>query len=149
MTCLLTPGWTCEELNGVNSTCVPPCPNTFIEGNEVCDGPNPGCAPDCSASLPGYSCPQVLHIGSGKMQSMCTIDCSIGLGMPGGFPCSDNNFIDLDGCHNNCTIQAGFSCLLDPSGTYSICSEFCGNGVIGSGEICDDGNSIDGDGCSN
>jgi cysteine-rich repeat protein len=58
-----------------------------------------------------------------------------------------------DGVHGNRNL-AGQMC---PDGSYVIgfdfdanivCSEVCGNGVLDSGEACDDGNSASGDGCS-
>jgi cysteine-rich repeat protein len=46
-----------------------------------------------------------------------------------------------------CTVESGWSC----SGTTSICTPIavCGNGIVESGETCDDNNTVNGDGCSN
>lgn len=49
------------------------------------------------------------------------------------------------GCSATCTVEAGFTCPL--SGGNCI-RDGCGNGAIGPGEQCDDGNTVFGDGCS-
>jgi cysteine-rich repeat protein len=46
-----------------------------------------------------------------------------------GEDCDDGNFVNGDGCDNNCTITR------------------CGNGIVTGGEVCDDGNLEDADAC--
>ena len=47
-------------------------------------------------------------------------------------------------------IETGFGCTDDVSFLVSICETKCGNGALlfTDGEVCDDGNRRDGDGCS-
>lgn len=50
----------------------------------------------------------------------------------------------MTGCLN-CLIDHGFSCI----GTNpSVCTSTCGDGLVASNEVCDDGNTNNGDGCS-
>jgi len=79
--------------------------------------------------------------------------------------CTDTDCDNLDGCvgndyydyadvANSCTASCG--CELNACGSPTItlddsrCVEpsVCGNGIVESGEECDDGNTISGDGCS-
>lgn len=102
-----------------------------------------------------------------------TFDCSVagcGDGMTGvGEECDDGNTASGDGCSAFCQIE-GACCLTDgtcvPASTQVTCDTLdgsfvgagaacgvgvcplCGNGVIESGERCDDGNQVAHDGCS-
>jgi len=59
--------------------------------------------------------------------------------------CDDGNTVSGDGCSDTCMVEAGFSCVGQPS----VCTPLvCGNGVVQPGEACDDGNTASGDGCS-
>ncbi len=72
-----------------------------------------------------------------------------------GEQCDDHNFIYGDGCSPFCTIETGWDC----SGSPSVCTPTCGDGIVlfpkiitqdssgATGEQCDDGNLTDGDGC--
>lgn len=42
------------------------------------------------------------------------------------------------------TIETGYECLVPGQ----LCTLLCGNGRMDSGEVCDDGNRVSGDGCS-
>jgi cysteine-rich repeat protein len=74
--------------------------------------------------------------------------------------CDDGNTNDCDGCHTACTLNTGCGdghicgaevcetasstvCRFDCSGP-----PICGDGATDPGELCDDGNTMDGDGCS-
>ncbi len=57
--------------------------------------------------------------------------------------CDDGNRAGGDGCDNNCRIEAGWVCYLNPSS----CTK-CGNGQAQAPEECDDYNTAAGDGCS-
>jgi len=62
--------------------------------------------------------------------------------------CDDGNFINGDGCDQNCIVEANWKCT-NVEGQKSVCLYVaCGNGVIDTGEECDDGNYVDGDGCT-
>ena len=58
--------------------------------------------------------------------------------------CDDGNTVNGDGCSSTCTIETGYSC----SGSPSVCSPICGDGLVVGIEGCDDSNTVSGDGCS-
>ncbi len=67
--------------------------------------------------------------------------------------CDDGNTADGDGCSSECKVEIGYQCT---GGSYKssasdTCSVFsqCGDGIVSGTEECDDGNVINGDGCSN
>jgi len=66
--------------------------------------------------------------------------------------CDDGNQISGDGCSKKCKVELGYKCI---GGSYynsqlDVCSVYtsCGDAVVAGSEECDDGNFIDGDGCS-
>jgi cysteine-rich repeat protein len=67
----------------------------------------------------------------------------------GGEDCDDGNSFAGDGCSPLCVIESGWTCKDSPS----LCefatgpAPVCGDGVRVGGETCDDGNTVDGDGC--
>lgn len=84
-----------------------------------------------------------------------------------GETCDDGNTLNGDGCSNTCQITFQCSDGVDNDGDTKIdfpndpgCASttdnsespdpqsICGNGIIQTGEQCDDGNNINGDGCS-
>jgi len=79
----------------------------------------------------------------------------------GNEQCDDFSTIGLDGCDSKCQIEPGWICSpnntsiksLTFSYTASTCHTICGDGLRigpdkGGAEECDDGNLVDGDGCS-
>jgi cysteine-rich repeat protein len=83
-----------------------------------------------------------------------------------GEACDDGNDLNTDTCLNDCTVPScgdGFvqtgveECDLggansqspDASCRTDCTAQRCGDGVVDSGEACDDGNNVDGDGCQN
>jgi len=70
--------------------------------------------------------------------------------LPSSTYCDDGNSRNGDGCTSTCGIEPGWTCTLGTSSTASTCSEICGDGIIfdKTNGKCDDGNVIDGDGCS-
>ena len=48
-----------------------------------------------------------------------------------------------DGCSSICQVETGWNC----TGTPSVCTIKCGDGIKVSTEACDDGNATDGLGC--
>jgi len=57
--------------------------------------------------------------------------------------CDDGNTQPGDGCGATCALEAGYSCLGQPS----QCATVCGDGLVVGAELCDDGNTNTGDGC--
>ena len=70
--------------------------------------------------------------------------------------CDDGNTINRDGCtasvlgdpNSGCSVEDGWNCVYDWSQGRSVCTTNCGDGLLGGAEECDDGNVLDGDGCS-
>jgi cysteine-rich repeat protein len=52
-----------------------------------------------------------------------------------------------DGCSDTCTVEPGYTCTGGTPSTPDSCSNNCGDGIKVSVEICEDGNTDDGDGC--
>jgi len=95
----------------------------------------------------------------------CSPVCGDGMVNQQGETCDDGNSVDTDDCRNDCTrcgdnrmqaadgetcdgtaVPAGRTCRA--AGTPAQCT-FCGDGIRQAGETCDDGNSVDTDGCRN
>jgi cysteine-rich repeat protein len=49
-----------------------------------------------------------------------------------------------DGCSTTCQVEP----TCPTRGTPGACTGKCGDGILLSGEACDDGNNVSGDGCS-
>jgi cysteine-rich repeat protein len=88
--------------------------------------------------------------------------CGNGVTGPGE-ECDDGNTIDGDGCSAECTkefcgdesVQPELGETCEPGGTPpqngNVCRQdctYCGDGHTDTQEQCDDGNNVDGDGCS-
>jgi cysteine-rich repeat protein len=115
------------------------CGNSIIESDETCDSSNLGSA-TCSSLLgEGYigtlSCSDSCHfITSQCVQPSCTDTDNDGV-------CDTND---------NCILIANADQAdLDSDGIGNACdAPVCGNSVIEGTEQCDDGNTVNGDGCS-
>ena len=66
--------------------------------------------------------------------------------------CDDGNLINGDGCDSSCRLEGPQwlcqSYVLALDSTTSVCEPVCGDQVVTGAETCDDGNTVDGDGCS-
>lgn len=66
--------------------------------------------------------------------------------------CDDGNTSASDGCDGDCQEESGWNCTSGNSTAPSTCSSICGDGktmsVDSAEDFCDDGNLVDGDGCS-
>ncbi len=119
------------------------CGNGVVEPGETCDPPG---------------------VPAGASGNICRADCTVcgdGVVDPGE-DCDDGNNIPGDGCEPDCSAPfcgdgivgntPGETC--DPPGSNAglpnecrpDCT-FCGDGTLDTGESCDDGNNISGDGC--
>lgn len=58
-----------------------------------------------------------------------------GDGVVSGEVCDDGNTSSGDGCSATCTVEPGFTC----TGSPSVCTPICGDGLIRGTEMCDDG----------
>jgi cysteine-rich repeat protein len=65
-------------------------------------------------------------------------------------PCDDNNINNNDGCNRLCLVEDGWLCSGGTATTPDVCKEICGEGrnYNSYANACDDGNKVDGDGCS-
>ncbi len=140
--CAVEAGWQCRM---ANSPCIPLCGDGAIIGTEECDDGNnvnlDGCTSVCMVE-PGWACTGV--------PSVCTAsECGNGV-VEAGETCDagDANglfFGDGTGCSKTCTREP--TCR-DATGT-TRCTPVCGDANIEAGiEECDDGNLVNGDGCS-
>ena len=128
----------------VDVTCVTGvvCGDGDVAGNEECDDGNTASGDGCSSTCVVEFC------GDGTTNN--------------GEECDDGNADDDDACGNDClepvcgdgelegneVCEAPFAANCDPSLCQII--GICGDGIVGNsaGEECDDGNNVDGDGCS-
>jgi cysteine-rich repeat protein len=141
-------------------TCTAACQNTPI--TQAINGD--GCCPPGATHATDSDCPA--SCGNGVVDSGETCDTAIAAGSPGACPtvasCNDNMACTRDTllsggtCNAACSHTAitqpmnGDGCC--PPGANANndndCQPRCGNGVVESGEQCDDGNTTSGDGCS-
>ncbi len=125
--------------------------------------------PDLSVDGEYYRDLAIVDVFCGKEERS---RCGDGILDPGEI-CDDGNKIDDDGCTNDCQIRiippgcgdgfvqpdAGETCevgtVVAPvqgGAATRACRDsctFCGDGIIQANEVCDDGNDVDGDDCSN
>lgn len=104
-------------------------------------------------------CDDANTISGDGCSGTCQLEVGCGngiLAMPAGEACDDDNIFDGDGCSSFCTKEPGFLCTEE---SPSVCTTICGDGIliemivsgnefIRTAEECDDGNLVDGDGCT-
>lgn len=91
-------------------------------------------------------CPTVSNARSVCVDQVCGFECEAGfvrcgqrcVPMGGGTFCDDGNTASGDGCSDVCQQETGFNC----SGTPSVCTAICGDGVVLGSEQCDDMNTV-------
>jgi len=143
-TCQILPGYDCPPTGGACVVDVS-CGNGKVDPGEQCDDHNrvsfDGCSSGCFIET-GFSCPPA--------GGPCTRICGNSKIDPGE-TCDDGNFYAGDGCSDSCQIEPNYTCavvgqpcVFTPPPPPAV----CGNGVIETGEACDDGNASGGDGCS-
>jgi fibro-slime domain-containing protein len=136
----------------------PVCGDGVIETGETCDDgnttPGDGCSGICQIE-PGFVCP------TPDQPCVTSLVCGNGVIDPGE-TCDDGNQVSGDGCSSLCQVEPGWECAVGPTPASSDagandaglpaggpCTQIkCGNGILESGETCDDGNAASGDGCS-
>ncbi len=120
------------------------CGNGVRDSSEDCDG----------SDLGGHNCiDQGFYGGTLACSDGCTFDTS------GCTDCGDGTIEGSEQCDGSAfgsatcvsegfttgTLACNADCTIDTSGCTT---SMCGNGTVESGEGCDDGNAVDGDGCS-
>lgn len=153
--CIVESDYTCAGQFGQSSKCqknaaaAPVCGNKVVEAGEECDnGKQEGCRA-CKVES-GYTC-----VGQAAFPSFCfqtVSDCGNGVTETlKGENCDDGNRNSGDGCSSLCQVEQGWICtdkcvmVGDPR-----LKVFCGNGTleVHFGELCDDGNTANNDGCN-
>ncbi len=127
------------------------CGDGTVNIGEICDDGNisdgDGCSSNCTAIESGYTCPSM----GGKCVKEGEKVCGDGI-LQAGEKCDDGNDVAGDGCSADCMlVESGFVCkdpghFCEPKGGFV--EGDCGNGVLNLYEVCDDGNTIGGDGCT-
>ena len=133
------------------------CGDGILNSGESCDDGNTadgdGCSADCKTVEQGWTCPK-------EGEACKKLTCGNGVFEPElNEKCDDGNFDPGDGCFN-CRVEQGYVCqdsnppcpdklCKDKNKYCALISDLYGDGVVDAGfEECDDGNTIDGDGCS-
>jgi fibro-slime domain-containing protein len=146
------PGYTCPAAGGTcTAVATVACGNAILEVGEFCDDgntdPSDGCNSSCSVES-GFVCPAagkpcapIARCGDGNIDYQRSETCD------------DTNTTAGDGCGASCTVELGWTCTPVATGdhTYkSVCENTttCGDKKITGAETCDDGNTVDTDGCN-
>jgi cysteine-rich repeat protein len=149
----IDPGWQCRV---PGKRCIPLCGDGVLNGSEACDDGNAlsgdGCSSTCQlepgsdCSTPGKPCIRSI-CGDGKLDPNELCDCGTDpTHLPSGCAASNGVFYgDGKGCSLTCTKEP---VCKDASGKTQACTVACGDNRIDPGEDCDDGNLVNGDGCS-
>ena len=133
--CAIEDGWLCV---GQPSVCESICGDGIVVGEESCDDGSTEIEPCPYSIMSCVVCDEncqetdglLQYCGDGVFQESYE-ECDEGVeGLMDEDPSNFNSDTEKNACRGNC---------LKP---------FCGDGVIDSGEICDDRNQINGDGCS-
>ncbi|HEY2731056.1 MAG TPA: DUF4215 domain-containing protein [Polyangia bacterium] len=145
--CVVETGWTCPKAN-MPCALIPFCGDGKLNGSEQCDDgnltPGDGCTGTCVlepffvCATPGQKCVSTIVCGDLKVT--------------GDEACDDGNVKANDGCSADCKqVEPGFTCPT-ANGAGGPCAPVtmpkCGDGRLGFGEYCDDGNTANGDGCT-
>ena len=136
-----------------HSDCQPPmCGDGILDVGEGCDEGDlnldvpdatcrPGCIlPSCGDGIPdsGEACDAGIA-NSDAPNADCRVDCSAAFCGDGIVDTERGELCD-DGANNSDDADA--SCRLD------CLSQRCGDGIVDTGEVCDDGNLVEGDACT-
>ncbi|CAD8190191.1 unnamed protein product [Paramecium pentaurelia] len=142
-----------EHFHSIENICHPICGDSYIEPSlEECDDGNQiqydgcyNCQLECDTR-----CKKCYY---GQCKDICLFDELEIDGKCFKFISEDKGIINSNDCSKGCQECVQGECLLCWSNYIllrGLCYEIeCGNGIIESLEDCDDGNSINNDGCSN
>ncbi|CAD8082958.1 unnamed protein product [Paramecium sonneborni] len=158
-------GW---EINTMTRDCQPVCGDGIVIGKEQCDDANEigedgcfecyfECQKQCTKCIKGF-CEECNTKGWQLDWNYCIPICGDNL-VVGNEECDDGNTIPYDGCFQ-CLYQCQPECTDCKQGVCqacqvqgwdiknNVCFPVCGDGYVVKGqEQCDDGNSIEFDGC--
>lgn len=167
VTCQLEPGWACA-IPGIRCAAAA-CGDGLVAGSEECDDGNSaafGCDAQCrlqyktivvdpsttnggSTTIEHYACAYPDPINVPPRQICAPTACGNGV-REGTEQCDDGNKRPFDGCSPNCEVE--------PECKSGACLAKCGDGLLFDfdgpdadllpDEQCDDGNLVNGDGCS-
>ena len=158
------------DMNEVPPICEPAgsCGNGVIDAGESCDDGNlmtgDGCSSVCLLE-DGEPCTDNAQCVSAICDSVDSNSCepanTCGNGaLEAGEACDDGNASAGDGCNPQCLLELGAGpCNNGAQCGSGVCNTMaaapvcavpvgCGNGVLNDNEVCDDGNLLPGDGCS-
>jgi len=150
----IDPGWQCRV---PGKPCTPICGDGKLEGGENCDdgntASNDGCSTTCQRE-PGADCPtpgslakwRNVETESKRRASSATVatirpSCQPAVGARTACSMEIPTIRLLEDMHQGTELS-------DSSGNTQACATACGDGNIDPNEACDDGNQLDGDGCS-
>ncbi len=123
---------TCTLISGTQT-----CGNGLLEFPEDCDDGN---------TTDGDGCSSTCHVESGCGDGIFNFlleECDDG-NTRGGDGCSSKCKLEFDCGDGVCDVEMGEACEVCPAD----CCPDCGDGILDSGEECDDGNNEHFDGCS-
>jgi len=153
--CQVESGWTCRQRADGRSECMKPgCGNGQVSWEEDCDDGNTvdgdGCSSKCKLEDPTNKTTFECVLDPKNWTTKCKeIKCGNGK-ITADEECDDGNTNDGDGCDSKCKLEKnrGFDCEHDEPTKCRLLLNVCGTGYKDYGEECDDGNLINGDGCS-
>jgi cysteine-rich repeat protein len=157
------------DVNEAPPVCEPAgsCGNGALDIPEACDDGNTSAGDGCSAAClleEGESCDDDAQCESTVCDAVDSNTCepvnSCGNGaLEGAEACDDGNALANDDCSAECLFELGAGpCNDDAQCESTICDTVdsntcepvnsCGNGKIEEAEVCDDGNTSEGDSCN-
>jgi len=152
--CQLVTGWVCPL---AGAPCTEVCGDGIVVGDEQCDEKaDVACCSNscklkagfvCDPSKTPHSQPAAPYCGNSKVNGPSDPTSTV----LGSEQCDDGNTIPFDGCSPTCTNEplcGTTNTYVTPATTGAYqCFAHCGDGLVLPPEQCDDGNTLNGDGC--
>jgi len=154
--CKVESGWQCRKRasDGVSECMKPGCGNGQVSWEEDCDDGNTidgdGCSSTCHLEDPTNKTTFECYPDPKNWTTVCKeIKCGNGI-VTTNEECDDGNTKDGDGCNSTCYLERGFGfdCTRGEPTVCRLVVGRCGTGYRDYLEGCDDGNTRNGDGCS-
>ena len=152
--CEFEPGFICEnnyESSPITNCHFLMCGDGIIDYNEECEDGNTENNDGCSSSCEfedGFVCENDYEFS--PITSCHFLMCGDGI-IDDGEECDDGNLENEDGCSPDCLNETSWACettFESTPNTYDCRRVICNDGIIDGEEECEDGNTEDGDGCS-